>query len=74
MTTPSSALSAGVISSSRSSTGRSAPSSVAARDAEQQAVADLAGGAGDGDLDGGSAHDTLLGLGSVVDGLLRSRR
>ena len=35
---------------------------VPARDAEQQAVADLAGGAGDGDLDGGSAHDTLLGF------------
>ena len=37
---------------------------VAARDAEEQAVADLAGGTGDGDLDGvWSAHETLLGLG-----------
>ena len=33
----------------------------AAREAEQQAVADLAGGTGDGDLQGGSAHDVLLG-------------
>ena len=32
----------------------------AAREAEQQAVADLTGGAGDGDLQGGSAHDVLL--------------
>ncbi len=40
---------------------------VPARDPEEQAVADLAGGAGDGDLDGGSAHGRLLVcLGSVV--------
>ena len=31
-----------------------------ARDPEEEAVADLAGGAGDGDLDGGSAHDGAL--------------
>ena len=53
MTTPSSAFRAGSISSSRSSTGRSAPEQRAAREAEQQAVADLAGGAGDGDLERG---------------------
>ena len=59
MTTPSSVFRAGSISSSRSSIGRS-PEQGAAREAEQQAVADLAGGAGDGDLQGGSAHDVLL--------------
>src|SRR6202035_5604618 len=29
-------------------------------DAEQQRVADLAGGAGDGDVDGGAGHNDLL--------------
>ena len=41
-----------VISSMRSSTGLVGPEHGAARDAEQEGVADLAGGAGDGDLDG----------------------
>ena len=35
------------------------PEQGTARDAEQEAVADLAGGAGDGDLDGGGAHGAL---------------
>ena len=40
----------------------------AARQAEQQAVADLAGGSGDGDLEGRSAHvDVLLGKTMVRD-------
>ena len=57
---PRGAFSAGVISSSRSSTGRVRAEQRAAGDAEEQAVADLAGGAGDGDLDGSSAHGLTL--------------
>ena len=42
----------------------------AARDAEEEAVADLACGAGDGDLDGGCAHGRALHVGDVVGGLV----
>src|SRR6201995_3513802 len=82
ITTPSSALRAGSISSSRSSIGRAGPRSGpaarrksrlardraggpqprAAGQAKQQAVADLAGGTGDGNLQGCCAHvNSLLG-------------
>ena len=43
------------------------PEQGTARDAEQEAVADLAGGAGDGDLDGGSAHRKALHIGVSLD-------
>ncbi len=56
MTTPSSALSAGVISSSLQLHRGVRPEQGAAGDAEEQAVADLAGGAGHGHLDG-LGHD-----------------
>ena len=52
MTTPSSDVIAGSISSRRSTTGWSGPRSWPRRDAVHERVADLAGGAGDGDVDG----------------------
>ena len=54
--TPSSAPSAGVISSSWRVDRLIRPEQRTAGDAEQQAVADLAGGSGDGDADGLSGH------------------
>ena len=58
---PRAALRAGVISSRlQDRPGWSRPSSCAAGDAEQQAVADLAGGAGDGDLDGSAEVTAVL--------------
>ena len=50
---PSAAVIASGISSSRSSTGGVVAEHLAAGDPEQQRVADLPGGAGDGDLYGG---------------------
>ena len=41
---------------------------VRSRQAEQQAVADLAGGAGDGDLEGSCAHVRLLLVGGLGPG------
>ena len=46
----------------------------AARDAEQEAVADLAGGAGDGDLDGRAAHGGTPSYAGVVVWLRRYQR
>ena len=71
MATPSSAPRAGVISSSWRMTGWSGPSMRAAGDAEQQAVADLAGGSGDGDADGG-LHDGSSSGAGVEAGVERS--
>ena len=55
MTTPSSACMPGSISSSRSTTGWSGPNRLTRGDPEEEGVADLAGGARDGDVDGGLA-------------------
>ncbi len=52
ITTPSSAFMAGSISSRRSTTGWLGTEHLARGDPEQQRVSDLAGGTGDGDVDG----------------------